>query len=77
MSKRGLQADGSIYTKDGILVYVGMWVSDTSGYYEVKSVNHNHVTLEEVELDESGDYNLTGNYRYLMGNEMGNMMYSD
>ena len=41
-----------IKTKDGYEVNVGMWVSDMTGTYEVKSIDNDYVHLEEILWDD-------------------------
>ena len=63
-------------TKDGYEVTIGMWLSDTTGIYEVKSINSYDVTLQEIIFDEDNpdDYSY-GDHRYLTFAEMKHLSY--
>ena len=65
-----------IKTRDGYEVEVGMWVSDTTGVYEVQGIDAMYVDLREVFFHEdgSGDYTLIGRRR-LLHSELRHMDY--
>ena len=52
-------------TGDGYEVRIGMWLENTSGVYEVTSIEENYVSVKEVifEDDESDKYQLGDTYR--------------
>ena len=63
-------------TRDGYEVTIGMWVSDTTGIYEVKQIDgYERVTLREVIFEEDSDGYTYGDYRWLTRGEMKHMSY--
>ena len=44
-----------IKTRDGELVKVGMWISNTAGIYEVTEIGSKYVTGREIVFDEENE----------------------
>ena len=62
-------------SKDGYEVEVGMWLSDITGTYEVKSINSYDVTLQEILWEEDSDNYDYGDYRHLTFREVEHLAY--
>lgn len=66
-----------IKTRDGHTISHGDWLEDTTGMYEVRSIDSSFVYLKEVILDEDNPENYSfGDDRRLLHSEIRHMTYN-